>query len=92
MEKIVYKINTFVKYSHWFLSIVCPNSFDALRMYFPKSNFNFGKFKFLMAVNIDIIHHKCDGIYVGMNALTFLKKLLLPYSRYPGPSATLVPL
>jgi hypothetical protein len=45
-----------------------------------------------MAVNIDIIHYKYDGIYVGMYALTFLKKLLLPYSEYTGPSETLAPL
>lgn len=80
-DKTCINVNIFVNYSHWFLSTVCPNRFDTLRVYFHKSNFNFGRSEFLMAVNIDITHQKCEGIYVGIYALTFLKKLLLPTFR-----------
>jgi len=63
-DKTCINVNMCVKYFHWFLSIVCPNRFDTLRVYFPKSNFNFGRSEFLIAVNIAIINQKYDGIYV----------------------------
>ena len=89
-DKTFIHVNIFVKYSHWFVSTVCPNRFVTLRLYFPKTDFNFGRLEFLMAVNTGIIHQKYDGVYVGIYALTFLKKLLLPLSGYPGLSERLV--
>ena len=83
--KVLSKSKIFAKFSKWFLRIVCSNRFDTLRLYFPKSNFNFGRHEFLMAVSIDNILQTYGAIYVGVNALTFLKRLCLPYSGYPGP-------